>query len=362
MARAGRRLRRIARRWRDVACSAPEAWRLSQALVAVVNRIDAYVGFVEARGARVAYLCDGFEAASIIATGMRRGTIPETAPVVCRENDPPAMARGPIAYDAAWSDDVDALVVPRLLEHDDEMLAGLWQDLRTRKPGLVLFDQAPAPGGTWRMRATRRYRYRNLRFTLRAGTVIPSYYANCQFLDLIVAHIRRHRVRTMLDLCAGQGVLGLTCWTEPPGLERLSLADINADEVAAIKDTVIAEGLDASRITPVVSDGLSAVPPGTYDLIVANPPHQDAAAPSLMARQGSDPGWSLHRGLFEGAPRVLSSDGRVMLLENGRPDYATPELISELAAPWLATELVWRIPATEWFVVTMKAHRDAGGA
>ena len=116
-------------------------------------------------------------------------------------------------------------------------------------------------------------------------------------------------------------------------------------------------------ITIVRSDGLTALPTRSFDLIVSNPPHMDVPSPTVYHSAGNDPGWRLHRHLFADAPRVLTPQGRLVLIENGSPGYSTPETFAPMiAASPMEVEAIHALPATEyaWYVMVLRARGPHG--
>ena len=149
---------------------------------------------------RIALFCDSMEAKRLIETGMRLGMISQETLVVCRDSSPPPASLRHMTYAEDWDKHTHALIVSRLLQTDDRVLRQLHTDLCERSPSLVLFDQVSIMGGTWRDKVPCQYLFRNLTFWLNPGTVIPSYYANNQYINYLLGLIHQLRFARMLDV------------------------------------------------------------------------------------------------------------------------------------------------------------------
>ncbi|MFO6419602.1 50S ribosomal protein L3 N(5)-glutamine methyltransferase [Hylemonella sp. W303a] len=148
--------------------------------------------------------------------------------------------------------------------------------------------------------------------------------------------------RHVLDLCTGNGslaVLAALAWPEV----QVDGADISADALAVARINVERHGLH-ERVRLWQSDGLAQVP-GTYDLILCNPPYVNQqsmtalpaeyrAEPELALAGGAD-GMDFIRRLLRDAPARMSAHA-VLVLEigNERDNY-------EAAFPELAAQTFW---------------------
>jgi ribosomal protein L3 glutamine methyltransferase len=151
------------------------------------------------------------------------------------------------------------------------------------------------------------------------------------------------RLRTVLDLCTGNGslaVLAALAWPEV----TVTATDISADALAVARVNVQRHGL-AERITLVQGEGLAAAP-GRFDLILCNPPYVNSlsmsalppeyrAEPSL-ALAGGDDGLSFIRPLLARVHRHLTEDG-VLVLEIGNERKHFDAAFPRLPAVWLPT-------------------------
>jgi methylase of polypeptide subunit release factors len=104
--------------------------------------------------------------------------------------------------------------------------------------------------------------------------------------------------------------------------DRLCLADVNPQAVAACRKTIEANGLH-DRVTLYESDCLDAIPDGErWDLVVGNPPHSGTAqiidgwSPNTLTYM--DPDWSLHRRFYRDVGKHLNPGGVVLIQENNQ--------------------------------------------
>jgi ribosomal protein L3 glutamine methyltransferase len=147
----------------------------------------------------------------------------------------------------------------------------------------------------------------------------------------------------ILDLCTGNGslaVLAAKAWPEA----TVVAADISAEALAVARINVDRHEL-ADRIALVESDGLASVP-GTYDLILCNPPYVNAqsmaalpaeyrAEPELALAGGAD-GMDFVRALLRDAPARMNADA-ALVLEIGNERANFEAAFPQLAAVWLET-------------------------
>lgn len=141
-----------------------------------------------------------------------------------------------------------------------------------------------------------------------------------EFIEVVSGRLgfRKH----VFELCAGPGFIGFSLLAHRL-CKNLTLADINAEAVAACKTTIDLNNLRHCCSTHV-SDVLDDIPETeSWDLIVGNPPHWPACEtenPSLLKH---DVGLRLHERFFLQARRYLKTGGSVLLQENARA--TTPE-------------------------------------
>ena len=148
----------------------------------------------------------------------------------------------------------------------------------------------------------------------------------------------------VLDLCTGNGSLAVIAASVYPDV-AVDATDLSQDALDVARINVEKHGLQ-SRIALKASDGLKNLP-GTYDLILCNPPYVNATSmaalpPEYLAEPrmaldgnlaGGSDGMDFIRALLQDAPAHMNP-GAVLVLEigNERPFF-------EAAFPTL--EVVW---------------------
>ena len=204
----------------------------------------------------------------------------------------------------------------------------LHQRIATRKPAAYLTREAWLQG---------------VPFYVDERTIVPrSFIAELLAEGSIDAWLSE-RTRKVLDLCTGNGSLAVLAAMAYPEVQ-VDAADISADALAVARINVDKHGL-ADRVRLVHSDGLAALP-GSYDLILCNPPYVNTASmaalpaeyraePSL-ALAGGDDGMDFIRALLRDAPSRMSPEA-VLVLEIGNERAHFERAFPRLEAVWLET-------------------------
>jgi len=213
-------------------------------------------------------------------------------------------------------------------EQQDSVRELIDQRIRTRKPAAYLTREAWLQG---------------VPFYVDERAIVPrSFIAELIVGGMLDAWLSEH-TRHVLDLCTGNGslaVLAAMAWPEV----SVDAADISpaALEVAGIN--VDKHDLQ-ERIRLIESDGWRDVP-GTYDLILCNPPYVNAgsmaqlpseyrAEPELALAGGAD-GMDFIRGLLRGAPAHMN-ERAVLVLEVGNERGNFEAAFPKVEAVWLET-------------------------
>ncbi len=143
----------------------------------------------------------------------------------------------------------------------------------------------------------------------------------------------------ILDLGTGSGCIALALAAAFP-LARVTAVDASEDALSLATENAASTGL-AERTRMLRSDWFSLLPEGeSFDLIVSNPPYLTAAEtaetlPEVRAHEpasaltAADDGLADLRKIVEGAPRFLTSGGR-LFIETGIAQHA--RLLEMMAA------------------------------
>lgn len=151
-----------------------------------------------------------------------------------------------------------------------------------------------------------------------------------------------HSPERILDLCTGSGCIAIACAYAFPDAEVDAL-DISEDAIAVCERNIEQHGL-THQVTPILSDGFSAIPGQQYDLIVTNPPYVDAEdmsdlpaefhhEPELGLAAGHD-GLDLVRRILQQAPAHLNEDG-ILICEVGNSQVHMEQLWPDVPFTWI---------------------------
>ena len=167
--------------------------------------------------------------------------------------------------------------------------------------------------------------------------------ANAEGAESIDPWLGEH-TRKVLDLCTGNGSLAVLAALAWPDVQ-VDAADISPDALAVAQINVERHQLQ-DRVHLVESDGWSALP-GSYDLILCNPPYvcragMDALPPEYLAEprisldgglEGGDDGMDFVRHLLADAARHMNP-GAVLVLEIGNEREHFERAFPRLEAYW----------------------------
>lgn len=150
---------------------------------------------------------------------------------------------------------------------------------------------------------------------------------------------------SVLDMCCGVGVVGLTLCAylrndAETRVRRISFADINIYNLNSLDKTLKTnpgERWGNVATERFLTDGLKGIEPANqFDLIVSNPPHFHTddftdwtLQPSVLATM--DPGWNFHKEFYASCHDYLSSKGEVWFLENhlAEPEEPLNRIVKE---------------------------------
>ena len=153
--------------------------------------------------------------------------------------------------------------------------------------------------------------------------------------------------RRVLDLCTGNGSLAVIAAMSYSEVV-VDAADISADALAVARINLDRHAL-AARITLIESDGLAACP-GSYDLILCNPPYVNAASMAALPPEfkaepalalagnmhGGSDGMDFIRVLFQNVASQMNENA-VLVLEIGNEKSNFERAFPELEPLWFET-------------------------
>ena len=143
------------------------------------------------------------------------------------------------------------------------------------------------------------------------------------------AFVRLTGVRRVCDLGCGGGVLGLQLLGRKPEL-AVSALDILPEAAAAAAANAALNGFSMSVVCGDLRDWRRFFGPGSFDLVVSNPPYHSADGPSAAGSRGVARQESCTPAeLCEAASGLLKQRGRFCLVY---PPQRLPELLIAMAS------------------------------
>ncbi|MBD0275073.1 MAG: peptide chain release factor N(5)-glutamine methyltransferase [Acetobacteraceae bacterium] len=162
----------------------------------------------------------------------------------------------------------------------------------------------------------------SLPFEVSPATLVPRPDSETLVEAALAAFPRRKAVRRVLDLGTGTGCLLLAALSEFPGATGVGV-DLVPDAAALARRNAAALGLGSRAGFAAVSWG-SALAPGRFDLVLANPPYVEAGAIEGLAPEvarheprsaldGGADGLDAYRALLPEVRRLLAPGGRAVV-------------------------------------------------
>lgn len=137
------------------------------------------------------------------------------------------------------------------------------------------------------------------------------------FVKMVSEHVGP--VDHAYEWCSGPGYIGFALLGS--GLcNRLTVADINPDAVAACRETVRRNGLE-DKVNVYLSDNLRAIPESEkWDLVIGDPPHFPEALQRHIddgfVLRSVDADWKVHKAFFKQVPKHVKPGTHLLLSES----------------------------------------------
>ena len=129
-----------------------------------------------------------------------------------------------------------------------------------------------------------------------------------EYLDLIWQAQLPAKAATACDVGTGSGVLAIILARR--GVQHITATDINPKALQCAQHNVDQHGVD-KQITVVHAD---LFPPGTFDLVMCNPPWLPVRPTSAVEQALYDPDHAMLKSFLAGATRHLNPGGQVWLI------------------------------------------------
>ncbi len=197
------------------------------------------------------------------------------------------------------------------------------------------------------------------RFAVDPRVIVPrSYIAELLFEHLAPWIATPEQVGSVLDLCTGSACLAIIAADAFPNA-HVDAVDLSQDALAVARINVDGYGL-GERIALIESDLFDGLDGRRYDLIFSNPPYVNDRSMALlpdeyrreprMALAGGPDGLDLVRRILEAAPRMLTTDG-LLVVEVGHERAHVEAAFPRLPLTWLSTsggdDAVFAVRATD---------------
>jgi len=226
----------------------------------------------------------------------------------------------------------------------------LYNKLSNLNQKIVIEDQTAFP----KKRDIKNIAYRNLIYSLDKNTVIPSHFANDAYINELknIACSFKQKI-TYMDICAGQGSIGLSLINELKNIEMVNLVEINPKQIAQIKKTLKNNQLPKDKVQIFQSNVLDSFPKEIkIDLVSCNPPHVNRKAKSVEDKQGADEGWAFHKKFFKQIVNYMSDESIVTLIEY--KGGSSKETFENMLGSKLLISKVIEIKNTPWYILCIK--------
>lgn len=159
------------------------------------------------------------------------------------------------------------------------------------------------------------------RFGLNGGGLLFAY----QFLRTVGQRIGK--VDHVFEYCAGPGFIGFSLLANDL-CNRLTLADINLEAVAAVKETIKNNRLE-NKVAVYQSDCLDNIPKSEqWDLVVGNPPWH-LCSKSKGDIKVCDFNGRVHEQFYRDIKKFLKPGGSILFIES--TEYTRPERFKAMA-------------------------------
>lgn len=135
-----------------------------------------------------------------------------------------------------------------------------------------------------------------------------------QFFSVVREKIGK--VNHIFEYCAGPGFIGFSLFAHHL-CEKLTLADINADAIKCIEETIRNNKLQ-DKVFVYLSDCLDGIPESEkWDLIVSNPPHWPSTEEKYQENiRYYDPNFIIHEKFYRDIHKFLNQNGSILFQEN----------------------------------------------
>ncbi|MDB9768216.1 methyltransferase, partial [Candidatus Pelagibacter ubique] len=246
-----------------------------------------------------AYLCDSIDSKIKIENCISGKFIKNDCLVILKDCDPPRNSKNFIDFKKVNFKNVDTLFVIRHFSIDSLGLKNLVDQIKKKNKNIAICDQTSYIWECWSEKKNLNYFFRNVQLNVQKNKLMPSYFFNDSYIDIINKIIKKNKYKSMLDMCCGSGVIGLSVHKDM-NLKKLTLSDIDSTISNSIKTSLKSNNFNSTKVKFLTSDGFKKFKEkDRYDLVVLNPPFVDLKINSHHQLNGHDPGFKFTKSFFE---------------------------------------------------------------
>jgi methylase of polypeptide subunit release factors len=278
------------------------------------NLIRYYRNLLKKLNYKFAFLCDNIDAKIKLERCISGNFINDTDLILAQNTDAPRNAKK-ITFKKSLNN-IDTVFIVRHFSIGGRKLKSLVDEIkRSNKKDIAIFDQSAHIWECWSQKNYLNFYFRKIILNVSKNKLIPSYYYNDAFIDKIIEIIKKKKYKSVIDMCCGSGVIGLSILKETK-LKKLILSDIDISILKSIKTSLKLNKLSNSSVKFLVSDGFKKFKKNDKsDLIVLNPPFVNQEITSHNHLNGHDPEWKFSIHFFRNASNFLNAGGKILFIK-----------------------------------------------
>lgn len=317
-----------------------------------------YTKITEKLNYKPAYLCDSIDSKIKIENCISGKFIKNDCLVILKNCDSPRNSKNFIDFKKVNFKNIDILFVIRHFSIDSFGLKNLVDLIKKKNKNIAICDQTSYIWECWSEKKNLNYFFRNIQLSVQKNKLMPSYYFNDFFIDKINKIIKKNKYKSMLDMCCGSGVIGLSVHKDM-NLKKLTLSDIDSSISNSIKISLKSNNFNSTKVKFLTSDGFKKFrKKDRYDLIVLNPPFVDLKINSHHHLNGHDPGFEFTKSFFENVSNFLNKRGVILYIKPRQvfhkkviSNYHVKKFIDNTK---IKLKNIENIPGTPYSVLTLK--------
>jgi len=261
----------------------------------------------------------------LVSDAIKSNIIKNDTPVIVFDSHIPELSTNHHDLDTFDFSDIEIVYCHTISKPNASDIDLLYQTMTKKNSNITFMDNTAFPKNHSNML----YKFRGLTYSIDSKTVIPAHF----IVDFYINELKRltesfDKKINMLDMCAGQGCIGLSTMNECENISNLLLAEISKYEIQQMQKTLQLNKL--SQVKIIQSDVFDNISKNsTFDLISCNPPHFDINDDDDITKlQRADKDWKFHKKFLGSVSQFLNPSGIVTLIEN--KDGSTQETFKNM--------------------------------